>query len=316
MTEINRVMYLFMLGDNDRLNRKLTTEMLNYHSTALLWARLLDLKARRGTASLTEAERLYHRFFTERDVSIPQPIHAYLRAIGNIKDARGKRIHLANHDLPVERIGGKTGYHAGGIINEHNHNLYEEIPTLGVCGDMLMAVSDRANPPLPNLPIIPANRIATENLLGYSPVIPPRRDEIFQILAAARITRDNFPEAIPNTRFNYELFNYIDSTIKSLKTFKVETSNLSKMSTEGSVTQLIVTTSAGADNPAAVRWVNGEVQARTVSADQPAAVDASYFAGFQIDKRTYGGSSRNWACMGTDEPDWEPPNLWVRNRNV
>ncbi len=38
-----------------------------------------------------------------------------------------------------------------------------------------------------------------------------------------------------------------------------------------------------------------------VSADQPAAVDASYYARFQIDKRTYDGSSRNWCCI--DEPE-------------
>ncbi len=69
---------------------------------------------------------MYHQFFTEKDVSVPQPIHVFLRAIDNVLDARGKRIYLANHDLPVERIGGKAGYHAGSPVNVANHNVYEK----------------------------------------------------------------------------------------------------------------------------------------------------------------------------------------------
>lgn len=57
------------------------------------------------------------------------------------------------------------------------------------------------------------------------------------------------------------------------------------MTTDGSDTQLIVTTSHGADNPASVRWTEASVQPRTVSADSSAVVGASYYAGFQLSKR-------------------------------
>ncbi len=104
-----------------------------------------------------------------------------------------------------------------------------------------MATSDQAPNPQPIIPIVPANHVATENLLGYSSVILPRRDEIFQILSAEWISRENFPEAVPDTRFNYELFSYVDTTIRNLKTFKIETGSITKMSTGSSVTQQIIT---------------------------------------------------------------------------
>lgn len=44
LTQINRTIYTKLCTNDDRLNRKLTLEMLNYHSVINLWIRLLDIK--------------------------------------------------------------------------------------------------------------------------------------------------------------------------------------------------------------------------------------------------------------------------------
>lgn len=46
--DITRNCYTLLMADDDRINRKLTLEMLNYYSTALLWARLINIKAKRA----------------------------------------------------------------------------------------------------------------------------------------------------------------------------------------------------------------------------------------------------------------------------
>lgn len=136
LNDINRVSWILMLGDDDRLNRKLTLELLNYHTATVLWARLLDIKAKRGHVELTETERNFRRYFTDKEVHLLQPTYTYLRGIGNVVDKRGKRIYLHDHNLPASTTGNRTGYHDIHTIRTQNHNLYEELPTLGVCGDV------------------------------------------------------------------------------------------------------------------------------------------------------------------------------------
>lgn len=46
LLDITRGSFQKCLSNDDRLNRKLTLELLNYHSIVALWVRLLDIKAR------------------------------------------------------------------------------------------------------------------------------------------------------------------------------------------------------------------------------------------------------------------------------
>lgn len=295
LNDIIRSSFGQMLGD-DRLNRKLIVELLNYHSTAVLWARLLDIKAKRAHAELSETERNYRRHFTDKEIHLIQPVYTYLRGIGNIIDRRGKQIYLQDHDLPTATVANLTGYHHDHVINENDHTLYEEIPTLGVCGDIIMAMTTQAQNPNPNIGVLPQEIQATMNLLSYLGMIAPRRDEIRQVIMAAQITNLAFPESVQGTRFNADLFNTIDQAIAGLKTFKIEKVIITNMSTE---TQFVVTTPTGADNAINKRWTQADVQPRTVSADSASTVGASYYAGYQLIKEQFGGSHQNWCCIAS-----------------
>lgn len=90
LLDITKTVYIQMLADDDRLNRKLPFEMLNYYVTELLCSRLLDIKAKRAHTVLSEVEPDYRFYFNNRQFNIPQLIYMYVRVMGNIIDKRGK----------------------------------------------------------------------------------------------------------------------------------------------------------------------------------------------------------------------------------
>lgn len=95
-----------------------------------------------------------------------QPIYNYLRSIGTVNDKRGKQIYIANHDLPTAVYQGRTEYHSAGQIGTDGQCKYEELPTLGIFGNLLMASTSSVEIPPLNIPILPENTLADENLKG------------------------------------------------------------------------------------------------------------------------------------------------------
>ncbi|XKL65939.1 hypothetical protein PGB90_009359 [Kerria lacca] len=155
ITQINRAIYTQLCANDDRLHRKLTLEMLNYYTVVNLWVRLLDIKAKRGTTTLSETECDLRRYFTDKKIYMLQPVYTYLRSIGNVIDKRGKQLYIENHDLPTTVYQGRSGYHSTAQISADDQYKYKELPTLGILGDLLMASSSPAeilSVIIPNLP--------------------------------------------------------------------------------------------------------------------------------------------------------------------
>lgn len=73
------------LSDDDRLNWKMTLEMLNYHSI------VSHSRKQNGISEdIYQATNQY-----------TPAIYTYLKGFGNIIDKRGKKIFLADHVLPI-----------------------------------------------------------------------------------------------------------------------------------------------------------------------------------------------------------------------
>jgi hypothetical protein len=78
------------------------------------------------------------------------------------------------------------------------NNLFEEVPSLGIAGDMVMALASAEPEPTPNFHIgKPQNTEFTTSLAGKFYPIGPRRPEIGQRLAGFGITAASFAEHIP-----------------------------------------------------------------------------------------------------------------------
>lgn len=57
------------------------------------------------------------------------------------------------------------GYHSA-LINAETHNLYEEVPSLEICGDILIAEASEAAQPVPNFRVLP--RRPSQDIMALS----------------------------------------------------------------------------------------------------------------------------------------------------
>jgi len=71
--EINREICLNLAADDKNIQKNMSQEMLNYYATAVIWARLLDIKAKRAKTSLTDTEREYLKLMSSSELNLPQP---------------------------------------------------------------------------------------------------------------------------------------------------------------------------------------------------------------------------------------------------
>lgn len=188
--------------DVQMIDRKMVREEMSYYFTGLLWLRLLDIKQKYGITALTTEEKTILKYTKEDTYNVPQPYFMYLSSIGSVVDKMGKRTFLNVPDLPTTVIGNKSGYHAD-AVTEETHCLFEEVPSLGVAGDMLMAIVSTTDETVPAFGFtLPPGAKASSNMLGTFSPIGKRRPEIAQRLTSYGITGEQFDEYCRNTRFN------------------------------------------------------------------------------------------------------------------
>lgn len=193
--------------------------MLMYYSTSLLWTRPLDIKAKRGNTNLTFTEQEFLKSMMIQDYNVPQPIYLFLKGIGEVKDPRGETIHLSNHSLPVDVAQGFGGYHSS-VIDQDSHDLYEEIPSLGICGDIVMAEESEVAQVVPNFRVLSPRTRATKALAGYFGTIGDRKEEIRILLNSVGISAALFDETFGSTRLNIQLVQKVSDYLARSVNFK------------------------------------------------------------------------------------------------
>jgi hypothetical protein len=98
------------------------------------------------------------------------------------------------------------------------HNLFEEVPSLGIAVDMVMSSCQETSEQVPNLRVtMPAGARPPENLVRRFCPIGAVRPEIKQLLAGQGISASTFKEFERNTQFQ---FRYMKS-LTSLKFSKL-----------------------------------------------------------------------------------------------
>ncbi|PNF36255.1 hypothetical protein B7P43_G08463 [Cryptotermes secundus] len=233
--------YSSYVPDFKQLDRKLAKEEVAYYATGLLWLKLIDIKAKQGRQALSSDEKELRKATNEVEFNVPQPIHAFLAQIGNVTDKMGKETELDVPNLPTSVAQGLGGYHSP-TINEDNHNLFEEIPSLGIVGDMVMLLTSEAPEPELNIRVgHPQNTIFTEYLVGVRLPMGPRCPEIVQRLAGQGITTAIFPEYVENTRFNLRYMLSISDILGQFEMFRIEKVSFPKLTMSGGISQVILT---------------------------------------------------------------------------
>lgn len=283
----------------------------------MLWLRLIDIKSKNGLHALTREEKTLHKDTKDEVYNIPQPLYAYLASIGSIVDKMGKRTFLNPPDLPIATAEGFGGYHSA-EVNEDTHNLFEEIPSLGIAGDLLMAASTTDEPERNFHVAFPANATYSDHLLGQFPIIGPRRVEIRQKLAGFRITSTRFEEYCQNKRFKRH-FRDISDLLGKWATFKIEKVNFPSLTSDGNTTQCVM--SRPIHEEETPDWLNRTVQNTSAEDETTATMGAAFVFRFQLYKTPNAGATRlqrnqNWCCVTSAEgQNFDLPEAWVTNRN-
>jgi len=222
----------------------------------------------------------------------------------------GKKTDLA-------RGGGQGGYHAP-EINADTHNLFEEVPSLGIAADV-MSLCDEAIEPTPNFRVIkPDNSVFNENLVGRIFPIGTRRPEIKQRLAGLGITAIHFPEYAPNTRFNVQYMQMISDIVGKWTTFRNDKMCFPRLTAAGGEAQIIITRPTTEESH--LNWSTRPVQATSSSDSSTAIVGANFMFGFQTYKEPGDGNTPSqqhakWCCIEPLNEQWAIPAPWIDNRN-
>ncbi|CAG9772095.1 unnamed protein product [Ceutorhynchus assimilis] len=127
--------YAAYQADEKVLDRIIAREEVSYYATAMLDLKLLEVKAKQGDAVLTSAEKDMRKSTVDETFNVPQTILTYLKEVGTYTDRMGKETRHEVPNLPTTVVQNFGGYHAQ-EVNADNHCLFEEVPSLGIAGDM------------------------------------------------------------------------------------------------------------------------------------------------------------------------------------
>lgn len=149
-------------------------EYLDYYTTAMVWLRATTLK-QKNSQPLTQAEDQLLTLTQTTPFVLPEPILLQVRQLGNAVSKAGQHLFPSFPPLPTHVIQGSGGYYgqliepADGVDNTV-HNLYEEIPCLGVLAEAVQQ-SLSNNPPGPYVSHVTYRGQQTNsNLLGFRPI--------------------------------------------------------------------------------------------------------------------------------------------------
>jgi hypothetical protein len=262
--------------DEKHLDRKMAKEEMSYYATGMLWLKLLEVKAKQPNLALTSEEKAVRKAASEEVFNVPHPMFLYLQDIGTYTDKMGKETELHIPDLPIQTAGGFGGYHAAEITTD-THNLFEEVPSLGIAADMVMGLASPQPEPNVNFRVeFPPHTQETRNLTGNTSPIGERRPEIRQNLARFGITTESFPEYVANTRFNLKYLRHISDLLGAMETFRNEKVRFKNLTRSGGETQVIFTKPllATGETEQFSHRLHRRVQLRTL--ERPTSLDFSY----------------------------------------
>lgn len=260
--------------DDNQIDKNITVEGIRYYATGLLWCRIAQLK-QANQQEVTEHEQQLLDTCETTEFHVPAPVSTYLQAIGQIQTSTtGQTLIPDFPPMPHEEVANFNGYY--GPINQQNHNLYEEIPCLGVMAEAIRhaASNDPAGRYASSLDQEHAN--VNSNLLGFEN-LAVRRNEGKNFYISIGITGDAFVETIHGTGFNYDLMYAVSEWISRTKTFANERIRFQNLSKQGAQMQVILQHPLVTNQARVQRNTLGEISNSLLSKESTANFGAAYY---------------------------------------
>ncbi|VDO13206.1 unnamed protein product [Rodentolepis nana] len=306
----------FILRADQNLDKILPREAFRYYTTALTWMRIIETK-RNSYQFLTEEEHQFRRVYTQRKYQVPQPILLFLCSFGTVIALNGEKYDPYFPSLPHSQVGNFGGYYDHNVYDVDNHNLYEEVPALGVVAEACRQSASNAPAGDYQPAISPDSSLrANLNLLGYAPLVY-RRQEAKNIFLANGIGGDVFPEDIPNTAINFALIDSVSNVLSMSSAFRMTEVDFPSMPPEGNRCMLLPSTPSDLWNPVGVAYTNANFITYSLFRDTPTTFGVASVMLLQLFKEPRPqGNNPNNAWLGFDYTDDKPaPQAMIDNRN-
>lgn len=289
--------------EDHRLDRQMLPEYVRYYCAALFWMRAVAIKDA-TTQPLTDEEMKLLIQAQAITWAIPEPLHIYLKQYGSFVTPTETKLAPEFPPLPIQVVQGFGGYY--GPINTDNHNLYEEIPSLGVLAEGIRMALSNADPG----PYVSSlSDRANYNLLGYKP-LASRHREAKQTAHCAGIYHNAFPETIRNTAINIDMLKAVSNYLVGTTTFKIQNSTINALGVSGTSSQLV--NLRPVDNGDTIKpYLKTELNSFTMARESPTHMGIGLYLGAQLWKE---GAAHDWCCINAVRDHPIPP-AWIANRN-
>jgi len=291
-------------------------EYLDYYNTACIWMSLVSLKKKNGE-SLTAEEQLLLEDVQVSSFNLPEPILRQVQTIGNIVSSTGQHLYVSSPSLPTAGLCGFGGYYgdlqppADGVDN-NIHNLYEEIPCLGVLAEGIRNLIGNGAPGPYDSNITYEGRQPGPNLLGFRP-LNSRRNEAKNLAFDNGITKVAFRDFPANTGYNSDLMSAISNLLATTSTFKITPVVFPSLADSGLPAQLIITQPKEGNHALCVR--SKQIPATFLNAS-PEMAGVSLFFNPQLVKNPGNHNDHSTWCVIPPQPTHPIPEEWVQNRNI
>ncbi|KAG8222557.1 hypothetical protein J437_LFUL016758, partial [Ladona fulva] len=215
--------------------KELPREALRYYTSCLFWLRVIGLKAQLGD-QLTQTEVDVQRTFTNQVLSVPEPIHIGLKALGRTKTKNGEIISPEFPSLPDTVTANTPG--GLGPVNTENHSVYEDLPIIGPAYQACYERAADARVVNYDSAFQPPHGVANPNLQGFGPLTPARMEAI-GLLNEMGFSLDERPVTIGNSGINYNAVKTVSNLISRIIRFKMVEVDILSMPPTGSIAQVI-----------------------------------------------------------------------------
>nr|UNI73880.1 MAG: hypothetical protein [brine shrimp partiti-like virus 1] len=317
VTDLSRRVFQELTTDDKQLGKLLTPEMIDYYTTCLVWLRIISIK-NKNHDRLTDEEVRLSAISEDLSLNVPEPIRLYLLTFGNLTTAIGTHLRPEFPPLPTGQVlfnqVNIPGFFEDDEITVGTHNLYEEVPSLGVslCA-LITATTNNVGQWDP--PIVPNGYSPTFNLLNYRYTASYRPEATSHILEhgiAQGQPIDSYPR---NTGFLIDFLKWISDQLATTKTFKVTPTTMPRLSEYGSQAQLTEIHPLG--NQPGQRFTTSEVIARTINPESLTTIGTAIaFSPRLFKDAPYDAQyNSNWCCVVPINPQNPVPVFWYINRN-
>lgn len=315
LIDVSRDIHQELRAHDPNIAKVLTPEVLDYYHTVLFWARAVDLKSQFGE-QLTVAEDAFLTIIQKQPLTVLAPILSFLKSYGGILSKLESNSWPTFPDLPTTLVAGIGGYF--GPITEDTHNLYEEIPCLGVLAYAVCQTLTNNNGAYAS-PLNTRQFAANGNLLGFRP-LARRRDEARSFVEATGVTANAFPSTVANTSFHLGLVLAVSELLRECKTFKTTTTTITTLGSAGSQSQTIFLSSYPTDDDTLA--THTEVRPSCLGRESTSHIGLAVYTCSQLLKAADtpnaappANTTPSWLCVTPIQP-WAVPQPWIENRNT